>query len=106
MLLASPKQISIGLLLLRLSLGSFMLVHGMQKVMNFTALSEAFPDPIGLGSQLSLILAVAAEVGCSLLLMIGLLTRLSALGGAALLTLFYLAMPPWPGVQEIPSIEH
>jgi len=41
-----------------------------------------------------------------LLLMLGLFTRLSALGGAALLTLFYLAMPPWPGVQEIPSIEH
>ncbi len=40
------------------------------------------------------------------LLMIGLFTRLSALGGAALLTLFYMAMPPWPGVQEIPSIEH
>ena len=41
-----------------------------------------------------------------LLLMLGLFTRLSALGGAALLTLFYLAMPPWHGVQEIPSIEH
>jgi len=41
-----------------------------------------------------------------LLLMVGLFTRLSALGGAALLSLFYLAMPPWPGVQEIPSIEH
>jgi uncharacterized membrane protein YphA (DoxX/SURF4 family) len=41
-----------------------------------------------------------------LLLMLGLFTRLSALGGAALLTLFYLAMPPWPYVQEIPSIEH
>lgn len=41
-----------------------------------------------------------------ILLMLGLLTRVSALGGAALLTLFYLAMPPWPGVQEIPSIEH
>jgi uncharacterized membrane protein YphA (DoxX/SURF4 family) len=41
-----------------------------------------------------------------LLLILGLCTRLSALGGAALLTLFYLAMPPWPGVQEIPSIEH
>ena len=41
-----------------------------------------------------------------LFLMLGLFTRLSALGGAALLTLFYLAMPPWPGVQEIPSIEH
>ena len=41
-----------------------------------------------------------------LLLMLGLFTRLSALGGAGLLTLFYMAMPPWPGVQEIPSIEH
>lgn len=41
-----------------------------------------------------------------LLLMIGLFTRLSALGGAGLLLMFYLAMPPWPGVQEIPSIEH
>ena len=41
-----------------------------------------------------------------LFLMLGLFTRLSALGGAALLSLFYLAMPPWPGVQEIPSIEH
>ena len=41
-----------------------------------------------------------------LLLMLGLFTRLSALGAVALLSLFYLAMPPWPGVQEIPSIEH
>ncbi|MEI8380549.1 MAG: hypothetical protein WCJ09_10500 [Planctomycetota bacterium] len=41
-----------------------------------------------------------------LLLILGLFTRASALGGAALLALFYLAMPPWPGVQEIPSIEH
>jgi len=40
------------------------------------------------------------------LLMMGLFTRISALGGAALLSLFYMAMPPWPGVQEIPSIEH
>lgn len=40
------------------------------------------------------------------LLITGLFTRISALGGAALLLLFYLAMPPWPGVQELPSIEH
>lgn len=43
---------------------------------------------------------------CGLLLMLGLFTRLSALGGAGLLFMFYMAMPPWPGVQEIPSIEH
>lgn len=41
-----------------------------------------------------------------ILLILGLFTRASALCGAALLSLFYMAMPPWPGVQEIPSIEH
>ena len=41
-----------------------------------------------------------------LLLMVGLFTRIASLGGAFLLTMFYLAMPPWPGVQELPSIEH
>ncbi|RLS80981.1 MAG: hypothetical protein DWI02_04600 [Planctomycetota bacterium] len=41
-----------------------------------------------------------------LLLILGLFTRLSALGASGLLLLFYLAMPPWPGVQEIPSVEH
>ncbi len=41
-----------------------------------------------------------------LLLMLGLFTRMSAFGAAGLLTLFYMAMPPWPGVQEIPSVEH
>ena len=41
-----------------------------------------------------------------LLLMLGLFTRLSALGGAALLSLFYMAMPPWPGVPVAASVEH
>ncbi|MBM4076184.1 MAG: DoxX family protein, partial [Planctomycetes bacterium] len=41
-----------------------------------------------------------------LLLMVGFFTRFSAFCGALLLTMFYLAMPPWPGVQEIPGIEH
>ena len=41
-----------------------------------------------------------------LFLMLGLLTRSSAIAAAALLSMFYLAMPPWPGAQEIPGIEH
>jgi uncharacterized membrane protein YphA (DoxX/SURF4 family) len=40
------------------------------------------------------------------LLMVGLFSRLSALGAAGLLVLFYLAMPPWPGVPEPPGPEH
>lgn len=40
------------------------------------------------------------------LLMAGMFSRLSALGAAALLMLFYLPMPPWPGVPEAPGPEH
>jgi uncharacterized membrane protein YphA (DoxX/SURF4 family) len=40
------------------------------------------------------------------LLLAGLGTRFAALGGAVMLTMFYLAMPPWPGVPEAPGPEH
>ena len=38
-------------------------------------------------------------------LMLGLLTRLSALGAAVYLLLFYLSMPPWPGLPPAPVAE-
>ena len=41
-----------------------------------------------------------------IMLMTGCLTRLSALGAASLLLLFYLPLPPWPGVPEPPGPEH
>jgi uncharacterized membrane protein YphA (DoxX/SURF4 family) len=40
------------------------------------------------------------------LLLVGCCTRIAALGGAVMLTMFYLAMPPWPGVPEAPGPEH
>ena len=42
---------------------------------------------------------------CGGLLVLGLFTRLAALGGAALLALFYLSMPPWPGLDPAPIAE-
>jgi len=67
----------IGLLLFRLAFGIGMMVHGLQKLSKFGALSESFPDPLGIGSVASLSLAVFAEVFCSLLLVIGFLTPLA-----------------------------
>jgi len=40
------------------------------------------------------------------LLIAGLFTRFAAVAGALMLTMFYLAMPPWPGVPEAPGPEH
>ena len=46
-----------GLLALRVAIGCFMLVHGIRKLMGFSKMRDKFPDPIGMGSQLSLIVA-------------------------------------------------
>lgn len=40
------------------------------------------------------------------LLITGLLTRPAAVAGAVMLMMFYLAMPPWPGVPDAPGPEH
>ncbi len=71
---------NIGLLLLRVSVGGMMLVaHGWGKLTSYGVLSTKFPDPLGLGStQLSLTLAVGAEVFCSILVIVGLATRFAA----------------------------
>jgi putative oxidoreductase len=70
----------VGLLLLRISVGGLMLVgHGWAKLSNFSAMSEKFADPLGVGPAMSLSLAVGAEVGCSLLLILGCATRLAAI---------------------------
>lgn len=70
---------SAGLLVLRVTFGCFMLVHGWQKLSGFSEIGDKFPDPIGVGNQLSLILAIGSEVGCSVLLIVGLATRLAAI---------------------------
>lgn len=69
----------IGLLILRVGIGAFMLVaHGWGKLAGFGELAGVFPDPIGLGSTVSLSLAIFAEVLCALLIVFGLGTRFAA----------------------------
>lgn len=71
--------VSAFLFLLRLFVGVMMLVHGGTKVANFGVLMNTFPDPLGVTSLVSLLLCISAEVGCSVLLICGILTRLVTL---------------------------
>lgn len=73
------KHLNGGLLLLRLFAGGMMLTHGWAKLSSFTDLSVTFPDPLGVGNTFSLVLNVFAEVGCSLCLILGFVTRLAVL---------------------------
>lgn len=78
-----PSQIDAGLLVLRLWLGGSMLVlHGWGKLAQFSSLASSFQDPLGVGSRWSLILAICGEVLCPLLLILGFVARLAALGAA------------------------
>lgn len=71
---------SIGLLILRLGIGGYLLTHGWGKFQMMLAGDlDKFGDPIGIGSAASLILMVVAEFFCPLLIMLGLGTRVAAI---------------------------
>ena len=76
----NPNSCCKGVAFLRISLAATMLfVHGLPKLQNFSSIAGQFPDPIGLGSSLSLGLVVFAEFFCSLLILLGIGTRLAAI---------------------------
>lgn len=68
---------SVVLLAARIIFGLLLLSHGVQKLSNFQELSSVFPDPLGVGSTISLGLAVFAEVACSIGVIFGVLYRLA-----------------------------
>ena len=66
----------LSLLLVRLLAGGMMLTHGIPKIGRFFGEGPVqFADPFGLGPEISLGLAIFAEVGCAILVMIGFKTR-------------------------------
>ena len=71
---------SVGLLLLRVGTGGFLLYgHGWGKFIHFSERASQFADPIGLGPWWSFALVVFAEFFCSAALVLGLATRLAAI---------------------------
>jgi len=70
---------SVGLLVLRLAIGGMMLTHGWPKLQRLLETPGQFADPIGLGPEITLGLAVLAEFICALLIVFGAWTRLAAL---------------------------
>jgi putative oxidoreductase len=70
---------SMSLLVARLWFGLTMLFnHGLDKLANFNERVQTMPDPLGLGQEATLVLVTMAEVLGSLLLTVGLFTRVAA----------------------------
>ena len=63
----------------RVAVSLMMLTHGLPKLLKFEMMLGRFPNPLFLGSELTLVIAVFAELFCSLFLILGLFNRLSLL---------------------------
>lgn len=87
----------LGLLFLRLSGALFLLkVHGLPKLLDYRNQLSGIEDPFHLGANLTLILAIFAEVICPLFIAIGLLARLACLPVLFLLAVaLCLVHPEW-----------
>lgn len=74
----NDNAVNTFLLIARITVAGFMLTHGIPKLQHAMAGNMQFADPIGIGSTLSLILVIFAEVFCSVLLILGLATRFAS----------------------------
>jgi putative oxidoreductase len=70
----------LALLVIRLGSGAMMLTHGIPKIGRlFGDGPVKFADPFGLGPEISLGMAIFAEVICAVLVMVGFKTRLATI---------------------------
>jgi len=93
---------NIMLFILRATVSSFMLVHGIGKwqMLLSGANTSQFPDPLGVGHSASLSLAVFAEVVCSGLLFVGFATRLVVIPLIVTMVLAVFVVHGEQGFQE------
>ena len=75
----TSNSYNLGLLVLRVGFSVMLLVHGIQKIETLFSSEINFVDPIGIGSTLSLLLVLFAEIVCTVLIIIGVKTRIATL---------------------------
>ncbi len=75
----TTKNVDIALLITRIAIALLMLTHGIPKMAGLAETPVKFMDVFGMGAGISLSLAVFAEVICSVLVLVGLGTRLAVI---------------------------
>ena len=75
----AEKLNNLALFVVRLSLGILTMHHGYQKLSHFEEMKNGFLDFLGLGSSVSLTMAMSAELFCSMFIIFGLFTRIATI---------------------------
>jgi len=73
----SNTAFNIGMLILRVTSGVLILVHGFDKLAHFADMKSKFINFMGMGSNVSLSLTIFAEFFCGMFLTVGLFTRIA-----------------------------
>ncbi len=73
------QNVDFALLIIRIAIALMMFTHGIPKMAKFSENPVQFIDVLGMGTTISLGLAVFAEVVCSVLVLFGLGTRLAVI---------------------------
>ena len=79
--------------------------HGLKKLTHFSEMSDHFLNFMGLGTRISLGLAVFAEFFCSILLILGLCTRLAVIPLIITMIVALSSVHHWDvfGENELPA---
>ena len=84
------KGFSLLLLCLRIFFGLMLMMHGLDKLYNYDIINFSFPDPMGMGSQITLLFAIFTELVCSIAFIFGVLYRVSMIPMIIVLAVAFL----------------
>lgn len=70
---------NLGRLFLRLFVGIMMMQFGVRQIIAYDEVAQIFPAVLGMTSATSLVVMIVLEIGCSLFIMAGFLTRMMTL---------------------------
>ena len=76
----------LGMLIFRVSVSTMMMTHGFGKLMSYSQRASSFPDPLEVGSSLSMAFVVFAEFFCPLAIILGIGVRIFSIPTAITMT--------------------
>jgi len=95
----------LGTLILRLGTAVPLLVlHGWPKWANYAQKAGGFPDPLGVGSEMALNLAIFGELVCAALLVVGLATRFAGVVVAGMFAVIVFVVQPGEMAGELAGL--
>lgn len=102
---ANRMTYDISMLVFRVLVSMSMInTHGMKKLLDFEGTVEHIPDPMGIGGEISAVIAIVANIVAPVFVILGLGTRLATLPILSVTLMGFFIVhgnDPWP-IRDVP----